>query len=295
VAESPPAPEAARTLPVAVFDSGVGGLTVLHECLVSLPHEDFVYLGDTARFPYGDRSQPELRSFALELGERLIAGGAKLLVVACNAATAAALPTLRERLADSVPVVGVVTPESRLAAHATRSGHVGLLATPATVASGAYVRALARAAPGATLHQVACPELASLIQAGGEIDERVVDEVERSCAPLREAGVDTVILGCTHYPLVRPIIQRALGRGVAIVFSGEAIADEVERELTERGLQNDLDRRGGYRFLCSGDPATFRRLGTRFLQLPIADVRRLEVDTHAHAAAYQPGEEAPAA
>jgi glutamate racemase len=104
-----------------------------------------------------------------------------------------------------------------------------------------------------------------------------------------------VILGCTHYPLVRPIIQRALGRGVAIVFSGEAIADEVERELTERGLQNDLDRRGGYRFLCSGDPATFRRLGTRFLQLPIADVRRLEVDTHAHAAAYQPGEEAPAA
>ncbi len=270
-----------RTLPIAVFDSGVGGLTVLHECLVSLPHEDFVYLGDTARFPYGDRSQEELRSFALELGERLLAGGAKLLVVACNAATAAALPALRRRLGGAVAVVGVVTPESRLAAHATRSGQVGLLATPATVASGAYARALERAAPGATLHQVACPELASLIQAGGEIDERVVDEVERSCAPLRKAGVDTVILGCTHYPLVKPIIQRALGRGVVIVFSGEAIADEVERELTERGLQNDLDRRGGYRFLCSGDPAAFRRIGTRFLQLPLGDVRQVDVESAA--------------
>jgi glutamate racemase len=270
--------EHARTLPIAVFDSGVGGLTVLHECLVSLPHEDFVYLGDTSRFPYGDRTQEELRSFALELGERLVADGAKLLVIACNAATAAALPSLRERFEPAVPVIGVVTPESRLAAHATRNGRIGLLATPATVASGAYARAVERAAPGAALHEVACPRLASLIQGGGEIDDRVVGEVERACVPLRSAGVDTVILGCTHYPLVRPIIQRALGRGVAIVFSGEAIADEVERELMERGLQNDLDRRGGYRFICTGDPSEFRRLGTRFLQLPLGDVRTMAVE-----------------
>ena len=270
-----------------MFDSGVGGLTVLHECLVSLPHEDFIYLGDTARFPYGDRSQEELRAYALELGERLVADGAKLLVVACNAATAAALPALRERIGARAPVVGVVTPESHLAARATSKGRVGLLATPATVASGAYGRALAEAAPGATLHPVACPQLASLIQAGGEVDERVVSEVERACAPLREAGVDTVILGCTHYPLVRPIIQRTLGRGVSIVFSGEAIADEVEGELRARDLENDLDRRGGYRFLCSGEPEAFRALGTRFLQLPIADVQRVAVAA--------PREEAPAA
>src|SRR5918999_38240 len=128
-----------RSLPVAVFDSGVGGLTVLHECLVSLPHEDFVYLGDTARFPYGDRSADELRDFALELAGLLLADGAKLLVVACNSATAAALPALREELGDRVPVVGVVRPESRLAASVTRNGRVGLLGTPATVASGAYV------------------------------------------------------------------------------------------------------------------------------------------------------------
>lgn len=266
-----------RELPIAVFDSGVGGLTVLHECLVSLPNEDYVYLGDTARFPYGDRSHEQLRVYALELGERLVDEGAKLLVVACNSATAAALPALRERLAARVPVVSVVTPESRLAARATRNGRVGLLATVATVASGAYDRALAETAPEATLHPVAVPELASLIQEGGEVDERVVASVERSCEPLRRAAVDTVILGCTHYPLVRPLIQRTLGRGVAIVTSGEAIAAEIDRELRARGIDNDPGRRGRYRFLATGDPDAFRRLGTRFLQLPLGEVRRFDV------------------
>ena len=269
--------EPASTLPVAVFDSGVGGLTVLHECLVLLPHEDFVYLGDTARFPYGDRAPEELRGFALELAERLLDEGAKLLVVACNSATAAAMPSLREALAGRVEVVGVVTPESRLAAVATRSGQVGLLATPATVASGAYERALAEAAPEATLHAVACPDLAPLIQAGGEIDARVVEAVERYCRPLREAAVDTVILGCTHYPLVRPVIQRALGRGVEIVTAGHAVADEIEARLARAGRSADPSRRGDYRFLCSGDPEVFRRLGTRFLQLPLGEVRQVEV------------------
>ena len=260
-----------------MFDSGVGGLTVLHECLVSLPNEDYVYLGDTARFPYGDRSHEQLRVYALELGDRLVDEGAKLLVVACNSATAAALPELRERLGERVPVVAVVTPESRLAARATRSGRVGLLATPATVASGAYDRALTEAGPGTTLHPVATRELASLIQEGGEVDERVVASVERSCEPLRRARVDTVILGCTHYPLVRPLIQRTLGRGVSIVTSGEAIAAEVESELRARGIENASDRRGRYRFLSTGDPEAFRRLGTRFLQLPLGEVRRFEV------------------
>jgi glutamate racemase len=269
--------EARPDLPIAVFDSGIGGLTVLHECLVSLPHEDFVYLGDTARFPYGDRSQDELRAYALELGERLVAEGAKLLVVACNAATSAALPLLRERLGARIPVVGVVAPESGLAARATRNGRIGLLATSATVGSGAYERAVAAVAPDASLTSVACPDLAPLIQAGGEVDRRVVEAVEGYCMPLRRAGVDTVILGCTHYPLVRPLIQRTLGRGVQIVFSGEAIADEVERELRNRELENEASRRGTYRFMCSGDPAAFARLGTRFLQLPVGDVTRVHV------------------
>ena len=258
-----------------MFDSGVGGLTVLHECLVSLPHEDFLYLGDTARFPYGDRTSAELLVFARELSGILLGRGAKLLVVACNSATAAAFPALRDELEGRVPIVGVVRPESRLAAAATQNGKVGLIATPATVESGAYARALAEVAPEAELHAVASAELAPLIQEGGEVDHRVVACVDGLCRPLRAAGVDTVILGCTHYPLVRPVLQRALGRRVTIVSSGEAIAAEVEDRLRAGGVANEEDRRGDYRFLATGDPEEFRRLGTRFLQLPIGAVEQV--------------------
>ena len=274
----PVPPRAVASLPIAMFDSGVGGLTVLHECLVSLPHEDFVYLGDTARFPYGNREALELREFALELAELLLeAEGAKLLVVACNSATAAAMPGLRDALRGKVPVVTVVEPESRLAARWTSNGRVGLLATPATVDSGAYERALKREAPDAQLHAVACPELAPMIQAGEEVDQRTVDTIEAYCEPLRRARVDTVILGCTHYPLVRPILQRALGRGVTIVSSGQAIADAVYTELASRGIENDPKRRGRYSFLATGDPDAFRAVGTRFLQMPLGDVRQVRV------------------
>jgi len=266
-----------RSLPVAVFDSGVGGLTVLHECLVSLPHEDFVYLGDTARFPYGDRAPDQLAEFARELSGILLDRGAKLLVVACNSATSAALPALRDELERKVPVVAVVGPESRLAASATVNGKVGLIATPATVNSGAYATALAAEAPHAELHAVASAELAPLIQEGGEVDHRTLACVEGACRPLKQAQADTVILGCTHYPLVRPVLQRELGRRVTIVSSGEAIAAEVETKLRENGIENDEQRRGEYRFLATGDPEQFRRAGTRFLQLPIGQVEHVEV------------------
>jgi glutamate racemase len=269
-------------LPIAVFDSGVGGLTVLHECLVSLPHEDFLYLGDTARFPYGTRTPDELLKFSRELAGILLERGAKLLVIACNSATAAALPALRAELSGQVHVIGVVTPESRLAVQATRNGQVGLIATPATVASGAYDRALAElSGAGATLHSVATAELAPLIQAGGEVDEETVAAVEKACAPLKEADVDTVILGCTHYPLVRPILQRTLGRNVHIVTSGEAIAEEIEQELAANGLTGSEDVAGAYHFLATGDPEEFRRLGIRFLQLPIARVGHVQVEAAA--------------
>jgi glutamate racemase len=246
---------------------------------VSLPHEDFVYLGDTARFPYGDRSAEELRGFARELAGILLERGAKLLVVACNSATAAALPALREELERRVPVVGVVRPESRLAGAATRNGRVGLIATPATVASGAYARALAAVAPDAELHAVASAELAPLIQEGADVDHRTLACVEGACRPLRRAGVDTVILGCTHYPLMRSVLHRELGRRVTLVSSGEAIAAEVGARLHAAGAENDEERRGHYRFLASGDPDEFRRLGTRFLQLPVGDVEHVAVAT----------------
>jgi len=268
-----------RTGPIAVFDSGVGGLTVLHECLVSLPHEDFLYFGDTARFPYGDRTPEQLRSFALEIADHLVAHGAKALVVACNSATSAALADLEDAYGRHMPVVTVVRPESRLAASVTKNGQVGLLATSATVASGAYERALAETAPEAKLHAVACPALTPLIQEGREIDDHIVELVDEYCAPLAAEGVDTVILGCTHYPLVRPIIQRSLGRGITLVSSGEAIAEDLSARLASTGLANDADRRGTYRFLCSGDTSEFATLATRFLQLPLGQVSQVDVAT----------------
>ena len=270
-APSPPA----ASRPIAVFDSGVGGLTVLHELLVSLPHEDFVYLGDTARFPYGERAPHELRRYALEVADLLLAQGAKLLVVACNSATAAALPALRGALAAAerpVEVVGVVVPESQAAVEATRNGRVGLLATRATVDSGAYARAVAAADPHVQLVSVACPDLAPAIQSGLLWDERMVEIVRGYCRPLTAAGVDTVILGCTHYPLVAPLLQRTLGRGVRLVLSGAAIARRVEHVLCAGDLENPREGEGDYRFMCTGDPAAFRELGARFLQMPLGEV-----------------------
>lgn len=269
-----------RRRPIAVFDSGVGGLTVLHELLVQLPHEDFVYLGDTARFPYGERAPEELELFALEIAEALLARHAKLLVVACNSATAAALPALRRRSAQTtmgVDVLGVVGPEAVQAVTATRSGRIGLLATPATVASGAYARAVHAADPHVDLVDVACPDLAPIIQAGFPFDEEVVEVVRGYVAPLREADVDTVILGCTHFPLVRPMLQRMLGRGVEIITSGAALARQVEHALGSRGLASPREGEGTYEFLCTGDPEAFRAQGTRFLQLPLGPVEHVRV------------------
>jgi glutamate racemase len=272
----PATDRAARERPIAVFDSGVGGLTVLHELLVSLPGEDFLYLGDTARFPYGAKSQEQLRAFALEIAEHLLAAGAKLIVVACGSATAAALPLLEQRLAGTgVDVLGVIAPAAELAVEATRSGRIGLLATPATVASGAFAQAIAACDPRARLESVPCPDLAPIIQSGFPFDERVVETVRRYVAPLRDAEVDTVILGSTHYPLVAPMLQRMLGRGVRLVTSGAGVVRAVEHALGARELLSERTVEGAYRFRTTGDVEAFRALGTRFLQMPLGEVEHV--------------------
>ena len=270
--------------PVAVFDSGVGGLTVLHELLVSLPTEDYLYLGDTARFPYGDRSPEELRVFAIEIADHLLDAGAKLLVVACNAASSAALSALDEHLANGgyeIDVIGVVAPATQLAVAGSRTGRIGLLATPTTVRSRAYERAVASADPHVHLESVACPDLAPIIQSGFPFNEQVVETVRTYCSPLRAASVDTVILGCTHFPLVGPMLQRILGRGVTLVSSGTGVARSVERALTARGLLNPQPDEGSYRFQCTGDVDAFKALGTRFLQMPLGEVVHVELEARA--------------
>ncbi|HZQ03763.1 MAG TPA: glutamate racemase [Gaiellaceae bacterium] len=255
--------------PIGVFDSGVGGLTVLHECLVTLPAEDFVYLGDHARLPYGPRPLDEIRRFAHEIAVYLESQGVKLIVVACNAATSAALPALQESLA--VPVVGVIAPEAAAAVRATRNRRIGLLATQATVDAGRYESLVHALDAGVRLTAVACPGLVPLIEAG----EQTVEAVRAYAAPLRRAGCDTVILGCTHYPLIRPVFERVFGREVTLVFSADETAREVAETLARKGWENEPGRLGEYRFLTTGDPAAFRSLGERFLQLPLGEVERV--------------------
>jgi glutamate racemase len=272
------APEPSPELPIAVFDSGVGGLTVLHECLVSLPEEDYVYLGDDARFPYGARTTDELRDHVEQVSRYLLGRGAKLLVIACNSAASAGQDVAREIASESgIGVVAVIDPEAEIASALSRTGKVGVLATPATVRSGAYLHALADQQRSLTVTEVEAPDLAAVIQRGFPFDQSVVEMVRAYCEPLKRAEVDTVILGCTHYPLVAPMLQRTLGRDVHLVTAGHAIAATAQRVLAEAGLEQSGNEEGTYRFLCTGDPDSFRELGTRFLQMPLGDVERVEL------------------
>ncbi len=261
--------------PVGVFDSGVGGLTVLHECLVTMPHEDFVYLGDHARLPYGPRPLAEVRQFAREIGAYLQSQGVKLVVNACNTATSAALSQLQEDL--EVPVVGVITPEAHAAVQATRNRRIGLLATEGTVAAGRYADLVHALDAGVELVPVACPRLVPLIESEDPFGAETTEAVREYAAPLKEAEVDTVILGCTHYPLIRPILQRIFGRDVTLVFSAEETAREVAETLTRKGFDNERGREGTYRFLTTGDPELFGSLGERFLQLPLGHVEHVTI------------------
>jgi glutamate racemase len=272
------AAELSPELPIAMFDSGVGGLTVLHECLVSLPEEDYVYLGDDARFPYGARTPEELREHVEQVSRYLLGRGAKLLVIACNSAASAGQEVARQIAAESgIGVVAVIDPEAEIAAALSQTGKVGVLATPATVRSGAYLNALAAQQRALTVTEVEAPDLAAVIQRGFPFSDSVVEMVRSYCAPLKRAEVDTVVLGCTHYPLVAPMLQRILGRDVHLVTAGHAIAATAQRALAEAGLGKSGNEEGTYRFLCTGDPDSFRELGTRFLQMPLGEIERVDL------------------
>jgi len=261
-----------------MFDSGVGGLTVLHECLVSLPQEDFLYLGDTALFPYGDKDPEELRERIRRIAGLLLDRGAKLLVIACNTATSVGEEVAREvAAARGVEVVPVVEPQAEIASAITDSGRVGVLATPNTVESGAYRRALEAQGRGLEVTEVEAPDLAPFIQDGSPFDEGVLEMARAYCAPLKRAEVDTLILGCTHYPLVAPMLQRILGRDVRLVSGGHAVAAAAQRTLERAGLARESNGEGEYRFLCTGDAVSFRELGTRFLQMPLGGVEQVEI------------------
>lgn len=261
--------------PIGMFDSGVGGLTVLHECLVAHPNEDFIYLGDTGRFPYGAKTAADIRGFSSQIALHLLSLDVKLLVVACNSATAASLPWLQERLEASI--IGAVHPESEAAVQITRNRRVGVLATEATIASGSYERALLSLDAGLEVYSQPCPSLASMIQSGDVSSPEMVETVKNYAAPLKEAGVDTVILGCTHYPLVTPMLQRTFGKSVTLVNSAHETARELGEVLTRKQIENDPAHEGSYSFLCTGDVDSFNSVGARFLQMPFENVKQVEI------------------
>ncbi len=210
--------------------------------------------------------------------EFLLERDAKLLIIACNSATSAGAAQAREiAAAHGVEVITVIDPEAEIAAAITDSGRVGVIATPATVEGGAYRRALTASGRGLEVTEVAAPDLAPMIQNGFPFDESVVEMVRSYCRPLKAARIDTLILGCTHYPLVAPMLQRMLGRDVRLVTAGHAIAARAQRILEHAGTEADPGPEGTYRFLCTGDVISFRELGTQFLQMPLGEVERVTI------------------
>jgi glutamate racemase len=249
--------------PIGIFDSGVGGLTVARAIVDQLPHEQIVYVGDTAHVPYGPKPIADVRRYALDCLDTLAAQDVKLLVIACNSAAAACLHDARERY--PVPVVEVIRPAVRRAVAATRNGRVGVIGTTATITSRAYDDAFA-AAPHVTVTGVACPQFVDFVERGITSGRALLGLAQGYLEPLQRAGVDTLVLGCTHYPLLAGLIGLVMGDGVTLVSSADETAKEVYRTLTERDLLRPDDAPPPrHRFLATGDPAPFVRLASRFL------------------------------
>lgn len=248
---------------MGVFDSGIGGLTVAHAVMQQLPHESVTYFGDTARVPYGPKSPETVRRYSREIASFLADQGVKTLVVACNTATAHALPALREALA--MPVIGVIEPGARAAVEATRNGHVGVIGTAGTIKSGAYERALRAIEPGLRVTARACPLFVPLVEEGWVNREATRLVAEEYLAPLLREEVDTVVLGCTHYPLLKSVIGDVLGATVRLIDSAEETARETSAVLGQQQLAASADAEPRYRFIASDDPLMFLQLGQRFL------------------------------
>lgn len=250
--------------PIGIFDSGIGGLTVAHEILRQLPNESIVYFGDTARVPYGPKSPDTVCRYSREITAFLREQDVKAIVIACNTATAHALPILRDEL--PIPVIGVVEPGSRAAVRASAGGHIGVIGTVGTVRSGAYERAIRALDPEARITVRACPLLVPLVEEGWS-DHPVTRQVAQEyLEPLIKEGINTLVMGCTHYPLIKSLLCRVLGPGVTLIDSAAETAAELGQVLRDQKLEAPAaDSSPTHRFVASDDPLQFLQLGQRFL------------------------------
>ena len=261
--------------PIGIFDSGVGGLTVARAILDQLPNESVLYIGDTARGPYGPRPLAEVRDFSLETLDFLVEQGVKALVIACNTASAAMLRDARERYA--IPVIEVIQPAVRRAVAATRTGKVGVIGTRATIDSQAYLDAFA-AAPHLQITSTACPRFVEFVERGETSGQAITQVAREYLAPMIEADVDTLVLGCTHYPLLTGVISYVMGNSVSLVSSAEETAKDLYRVLVEDSLLRDAKTSAPvHRFLATGDAKAFESLARRFLGPEVGTVQHQEL------------------
>ena len=264
--------------PIGIFDSGVGGLTVARAVIDQLPHESLLYVGDTAHSPYGPKPIADVRRYTLEVLDDLVAQGVKMLVIACNTASAAMLRDARERYTQAlgIPVVEVIQPAVRAAVRLTRNGRVGVIGTVGTIRSRAYDDAFA-AAPHLSLFSEACPRFVEFVEAGVTSGPELFEVAEHYLAPLKHAGVDTLVLGCTHYPLMSAAIQYVMGDNVSLVSSAEETAYDVYRTLVKHGIERSQATVPIHTFVATGDsPDDFTRLVRRFLGPEVSTVELVE-------------------
>ena len=260
--------------PIGIFDSGVGGLTVARAVLDQLPHESIIYVGDTARGPYGPRPLAEVREFSLEIMDRLVAEGVKALVIACNSASAAVLRDARERY--EVPVIEVIQPAVRRAVSATRNGRIGVIGTRATIDSGAYNDAFA-AAPKLEIISASCPLFVEYVERGETSGGEILTIAREYLAPMLAEEIDTLVLGCTHYPLLTGVLSYVAGNGVTLVSSAEETAKDVYRTLLEHDMLSE-SAQPTHQFRATGEPAPFARLARRFLGPEVGSVTHLNLN-----------------
>jgi glutamate racemase len=260
--------------PIGIFDSGVGGLTVARAIIDQLPNESIVYVGDTLNSPYGPKSLAEVRSLALSVMDRLVASGVKALVIACNSASAAVLRDARERY-EGIPVVEVIQPAVRTAVATSRNKKVGVIGTSATISSQAYEDAFP-AAVDFEITSAACPAFVDFVERGITSGPELLNLAQDYLAPIREAEVDTLVLGCTHYPLLQAAIAYVMGEGVNLVSSADETAKDVFRVLTEHELHAPSENRPTYSFFATGDEKEFEKLAKRFLGPEVSGVKKIE-------------------
>jgi glutamate racemase len=267
-----------RNLPIGVFDSGIGGLTVVAEISRKLPHEKVIYFGDTGRFPYGVRSKEVVKNFSRQNVNFLLGKKVKFVVVACNSASAVALSYLRRNF--EVPMMGVIEPGAKAAVRATRNGRIGIIGTEATIASGSYPKAIKRISGAIKVFGKACPLFVSLAQEGyinREATRLIADDYLKFFKTRR---VDTLVLGCTHYPLLKPVISQIMGEAVSLIDSAEETALEVREVLTKRKLLRPKSGKVAYRYFVSDTPEKFVIVGERFLRRKIPKARRVDIGTY---------------